>query len=78
MSTLTSMNTSRPDADLAAHVDARRIGQRRAGEHQLARASARCSASSSRELHLVVDAEHFGTLGAISGVTLTRPSPPSR
>ena len=48
------------DADLAAHVDARGIGERHAREHQLARAFGAMQCLELRELHLVVDAEHFG------------------
>ena len=65
-STFASMNTSRPTRDLAAHVDARGIGQRGAGEHELARALGAMQRFELGELHLVVDAEHFGDAAARS------------
>ena len=48
-----------PDADLAAHVDARRIRERGAREHELARAFGAMQRLELGELHLVVDAEHL-------------------
>ena len=59
ITTLTSMNTSRPTADLAADVEARRIRERDAFEHQrigALRAQRRFQLS---QLHLVVHAQHL-------------------
>ena len=46
----------------AAHVDARRIGERHARQHQLLRHLRATRAFDLRQLRLVVDPEHLGGL----------------
>ena len=66
------MNTSRPTLERAAHVEARRIDERDAREHELGGALPAIRGLELGELQLVVDAQHFGlAVGAMHGGTLS-------
>ena len=61
------MNTSRPQRQLTAHIEASRVGQAHALLHQLLGGAALRNALQFGQLHLAVNAEHFPLVFRVGG-----------